>query len=117
MGWAKQQVADYESRRKLNLPSRAALPHAEQCERPQTLARCHVRKTQGAGLLHCRFTLRRKSLLDVDAKYASTKDLLDCLVFSGLIPGDKEGQITLEVVQQKIGRGEVEQTVVEIVAL
>lgn len=97
-----------------NLSPVAALPDAEQCQRPQTLARRDEGKTQGAGLLHCRFTLNRKSLLDVDAKYASVKDLLDCLVFSGIIPGDKEGQITLEVVQRKVGNAEGEVTKIEV---
>jgi hypothetical protein len=71
-------------------------------------------EAQSARLLHCRFTLRRKQLLDVDAKYASVKDLLDCLTFSGVICGDKEGQITLEVNQEKVKRGEIETTTIEV---
>lgn len=97
-----------------NLSAGAAIPHAEQRERPQALARRDEGKAPGARLLHCRFTLCRKSFLDVDAKYSSVKDLLDCLVLSGVLPGDKEGQITLEVVQQKPLKGEPEQTVIEV---
>lgn len=97
-----------------NLQNRTALQDSKQCECPEALAGGDEGKAQSAGLLHCHFTLCRKSLLDVDAKYASVKDLLDCLVFSGIIPGDKEGQITLEVTQQKCRKGEPEKTVIEV---
>ena len=97
-----------------NLPSRIALPDAEQREREEALARGDEGEAQGTGLLHCRFTLRRRSLLDVDAKYASVKDLLDCLWRAKIIRGDREGQITLEVNQEKVQKGEQEKTVVEV---
>ena len=89
----------------------AGLPDTEPCERKEALAADSERETQGSGLLHCRFTLCRKKLLDVDAKYASVKDLLDCLAIARIIRGDKEGQITLEVRQIKSA---VEQTVIEV---
>lgn len=57
-----------------------------------------------------RFTLFRVSLLDVDAKWSSVKDLLDGLQYAGLIPGDKEGQITLEVTQKKVAHFAEENT-------
>ena len=97
-----------------NLPACAALPDAEQRQRPEALARGDEGEAPRPGLRHCRFTLVRKQLLDVDAKYASVKDLLDCLATAGVIRGDKEGEITLEVVQRKIDKGEPEQTAVEI---
>ncbi len=103
-----------ESTIRANLSAGDTLPHSEQRERPQALARCDEGKAQGPGLLHCSFTLCRKSLLDVDAKYASVKDLLDCLVFSGIVCGDKEGQITLAVNQRKCAKGQPEQTIIEI---
>ena len=103
-----------ESFIRANLSVDASIPDAEQRERPKALARSDEGKTQRPRLLHCRFTLCRKSLLDIDAKYASVKDLLDCLVFSGVIPGDKEGQITLEVNQKKIIKGQNEETVIEV---
>jgi hypothetical protein len=95
--------------------ARAALPHAQQCQCAETLARGDEGETQGAGLPHCRFTLVRKKLLDVDAKYSSVKDLLDGLAIAGIIPGDKEGQITLEVLQRKTTKGEPEQTIIEVI--
>jgi hypothetical protein len=97
-----------------NLSPDAALPDAEPCERKKALATDRERETQGAGLLHCCFTLARKKLLDVDAKFASTKDLLDCLTIAGVIRGDKEGQITLQVEQRKIQKGETEHTIIEV---
>lgn len=63
---------------------------------------------------HVRFLLRRVRLLDVDAKYASIKDLLDGLQIAGCISGDKEGQITLQVDQEKVGSYAEEKTVIEI---
>ena len=94
--------------------ARAALPDAEQRQRPEALARRDEGEAPRPGLLHVRFTLIRKQLLDVDAKYASVKDLLDCLATAGVIRGDKEGEITLEVIQRRITKGESEQTVIEV---
>ena len=61
-----------------------------------------------------RFTLCRVSLLDVDAKWGSVKDLLDGLQYSCLVCGDKEGQIRLEVIQQKVHHFAEERTEIEI---
>lgn len=72
------------------------------------------RKARGARCPVVRFTLCRVKLLDVDAKYASVKDLLDGLQYAGLIHGDKEGQITLEVLQEKVSSFKDEQTVIEV---
>jgi sulfur carrier protein ThiS len=105
-----------KSNERTNFQAGVAIPDAQQRKCAQTLARGDEGKTPGAGLRHCRFTLRRKQLLDVDAKYSSVKDLLDCLAIAGVIRGDKEGQITLEVNQEKIKRGEFEQTIIEVIA-
>jgi hypothetical protein len=91
-----------------------SLPDTKQRERTEALAAGGEGKAPRPGLRHCRFTLRRFKLLDVDAKYASVKDLLDCLTIAGVIRGDKEGEITLEVVQEKVKHGDVEQTVIEV---
>ena len=103
-----------ESFIRANLSVDDSIPDAKQCERPKALARRDEGKAQRPRLLHCRFTLCRKSLLDVDAKYASVKDLLDCLVIAGIVDGDKEGQITLEVNQKKIIKGESETVIIEV---
>ena len=99
---------------KRNLSVSSAIPDAKQCERPKELARSDAGEAPRPGLHHCCFTLHRKKLLDVDAKYASVKDLLDCLTIAGVIRGDKEGEITLEVNQVKTKPGEAEATFIEV---
>lgn len=61
-----------------------------------------------------RFRLCRVKLLDVDAKFASVKDLLDGLTAAGLIHGDKEGQVDLKVEQVKVPSYSLERTEIEI---
>lgn len=95
--------------------ARAALPHAQQRQCAETLARGDEGEAQSPRLPHCRFTLVRRKLLDVDAKYSSVKDLLDGLAIAGIIPGDKEGQVTLEVIQRKTAKAEPEQTIIEVI--
>jgi hypothetical protein len=97
-----------------NLSIDVALSDSKQCERSEALAGRNAGETCCTGLRHCRFTLCRKKLLDVDAKYASVKDLLDCLAIAGIIRGDKEGEITLEVNQQKCSKGKPEETMIEV---
>jgi hypothetical protein len=50
----------------------------------------------------------------VDAKYASIKDLLDGLQHAGILYGDKEGQVRLEVEQVKVKQYSEESTIIEI---
>ena len=118
MGITPEQFRQMEERLNKNVKRHiqvsSAVSDAKQCQCPQTLASDSKGEAQGARPLHCRFTLRRKQLLDVDAKYSSVKDLLDCLTFSGVIRGDKEGQITLEVNQEKVNKGEPETTTIEV---
>lgn len=83
-------------------------------EPPPALEPDGAGKTPRTGCPLVRFTLRRRRLLDVDAKYGSIKDLLDGLQYAGLIHGDKEGQIRLEVEQVKISKLENQRTVIEI---
>lgn len=63
---------------------------------------------------HVRITIRRRRLLDPDNAYASVKDLLDGIRDAGLILDDSEERITLEVNQEKAGKGEDEGTRIEI---
>ena len=71
-------------------------------------------EAQGGGCPIVSFAMRRERLLDVDAKYAAVKHLLDGVVATGIVAGDKEGQISLEVTQTKCLKGETEITVVTI---
>jgi hypothetical protein len=106
--WTPEELRDYENR------ARTRLPDTQPCQLQETLEANSGGETQGARLPHVCFTLCRKQLLDVDAKYASVKDLLDGLAISRIICGDKEGQITLEVNQEKVGKGQAEKTIIEI---
>lgn len=78
------------------------------------LVRDDARKAQGTRRTFIRFILFRTRLLDADAKWGSVKDVLDGLQHSRLIPGDREDQITLEVIQRKISHRKDERTVIEI---
>jgi hypothetical protein len=57
---------------------------------------------------------RRVRLLDKDNAYASTKCLTDCLHEIGLIPGDSEKDIELEVRQEKVDHFHEQRTEVKI---
>ena len=84
-------------------------PQRHEAKQPMATA---IGEAKSVGVPHVRFTLLRVRLLDVDAKYASVKDLLDGLAHAGLISGDKEGEITLEVVQEKVAHFAEEKTVI-----
>lgn len=90
------------------------IPHPEPCERPAKLDSDHAREAQGPRCVPVCFTLYRVRLLDVDAKFASVKDLLDCVVDAGFALGDKEGEIDLEVRQVKVKTYKEEITEIEI---
>jgi hypothetical protein len=104
-----------EAYRAQNSPRPARVQDAKQCEQPIALERCGVAKAQGSKRPLVRFSLFRVRLLDVDAKYASTKDLLDGLAAAGLVDGDKEGQVRLEVEQVRVGSYKEEKTEIEII--
>lgn len=109
--WTSADLAAYELRKALP-PSK--LPHAQPCQRPSPLAANRGREAQGSGCPHVCFTLCRVRLLDVDAKYHSVKDLLDGLAIAGVIRGDREGEVTLEVNQVKVGKYKDEKTLIEV---
>lgn len=97
-----------------NTPPKTGLSDAQHSEPAVELAGGGEGETQGGRCPLVRFTLRRKAILDVDAKYASVKHILDGIVATGIVAGDKEGQITLEVIQQKVAKGEKEVTEIEV---
>jgi hypothetical protein len=99
------------------LAANSAVSHPEQRQRPQELVRCDEGKAQSTRCVPVCFTLYRLRLLDVDAKYASVKDLLDCLVSAGFVAGDKEGQVSLEVRQEKVKTKAEEKTLIELIPL
>ena len=90
------------------------LPDAKPAQQAGALVGHHAGEAPRAGRPGVVFTLHRVRLLDTDAKHGSCKDLLDGLAYAGLIPGDREDQITLDVRQEKVASFKVEQTVIEI---
>lgn len=94
--------------------TRIELPDTQPTEQAGALAGDHAREAPGARCPHVCFTLVRVKLLDVDAKYGSIKDLLDGLQYAGLVHSDKEGEITLEVKQQKVRHYSEEKTIIEV---
>jgi len=92
----------------------AKIQDAESAQLQTTLAGDNEGKAPSARVPHVCFTLRRVRLLDIDAKFGSIKDLLDGLQYAGLIRGDREGEITLDVRQEKVSHYHEEETEIEI---
>lgn len=119
MRWTTEQFREYEQRRtrSKNIPNPKRLQDAKQCEQPKALEGDSKREAQFTGRAHVCFTLRRVNLLDVDAKYCSVKDLLDGCRYAGLIRGDTENDITLEVKQERVKHYKDEEVQIEITKL
>lgn len=90
------------------------LPHAKPAKQTRALVGNHAGEARGTGCPRVRFTLCRVRLLDVDAKYGSIKDLLDGLQYANLLQGDREGEVTLEVIQERVSHYSEERTEIEI---
>ena len=90
------------------------IPDTKQCEQPKQLASHNAGEAQGARCPTVCFTLCRVRLLDIDAKYASAKDVIDGLQYAGLLHSDKEGEVNLIVNQKKVSHYKDEMTVVEL---
>jgi len=112
-GYDAEWLNRFENRRNEN-KSRPQVPNPKPPQRPDALASHCQREAQGTECPVVRFTLRRVQLLDVDAKYASIKDLLDGLRHAGLIRGDKEGEVDLKVEQERVDSYTLEETLIEI---
>jgi hypothetical protein len=97
-----------------NLSAGLAVPDPEPCQRTVELAGDSPGKAPRPVCPLVRFTLRRVKLLDVDAKFASVKDLLDGLAHAGIVAGDQEGQVRLEVEQEKVRSYQEERTIIEL---
>ena len=93
----------------------AQVPHPKPTKQARELETNGQRETPGTGRPLVRFTLSRVRLLDADAKWGSVKDVLDGLQYAGLIRGDREDQIELEVRQTKVSSFKAETTEVEII--
>jgi hypothetical protein len=113
--WTQADLDAYERRRKANENRPAVkVPDSEPAKQAAALDGDGERKAPVTGRPRVRFVLCRVRLLDVDAKYGSVKDLLDGLATAGLIPGDREDQVSIEVHQFKVRHYEDEETLIEI---
>lgn len=109
-------------RKKMGLPppgqhdhqARTRVPHPQPAQPAPALDQDHAGEARGPRRPRVRFTLFRVRLLDADAKHGSCKDLLDGLQYAGLIPGDREDQICLEVEQARVHHFHEERTEIEI---
>lgn len=90
--------------------------------KPQQVEVCamvHQEKVQAGGvgatpkLPSVLIEMHRSRKLDRDNKFFATKEILDGLCHTGLIPGDSEDEIDLKVEQVKVPRKEIK-TVIEI---
>lgn len=108
-GFTSEWLRDHENKSR---PARIPNSQPRQCTPP--LEGHREEEARGSGCPVVRFRLCRVKLLDVDAKYASVKDLLDCITTIGWIHGDKEGQVRLEVEQVKVSSYASERTEIEI---
>ena len=93
---------------------RVAVPDTKPAKQARALGKDDEGKTPSARRPLVCFTLRRVKLLDPDAKYGSVKDLLDGLHYAGLIRGDREDEINLQVEQERVPHYFQEQTIIEI---
>ncbi len=83
----------------------------ERAPEPRPLA---AREEAGAisGRVLIRITSRRRRLIDPDN--LSPKAYIDCLRYAGILADDTAEQVSLETRQEKVGKDEIEETVIEI---
>jgi hypothetical protein len=100
---------------KTNSPVQNPVPKQDHAP---TLGSPVQRKKAGLGLaigrIEVRFTLFRVRCLDPDNAAASTKNLLDGLRHSGILPEDNPWTIRLQVEQEKVKSFDQEKTEIEI---
>ena len=113
MRWTQQEYDAYLARR---CQARTKVSPAEP-ERGETPALDQTTSgaTESSGRVTIRFVFRRLRLLDRDNAHAGAKDLLDGLRYAGLISGDSEKEISLQVEQEKVAHISDQGTVIEII--
>lgn len=106
--WTSDDLRAYQARRL----SAGAKSQRTVCDVP--LATPSGTRENSAGV-HVRFTCyRRRLIADRTNLEAGIKYIEDCLVYSGLIPGDSETEVTRTVSQVKIPRFGAERVEIEI---
>jgi len=113
MRWTQQEYDAYQARRS---QAGTKLPPAEP-ERAQAnaLDAAVPREAKSVQRLTVRIVFRRQRTLDKDNYSGSGKDILDGLRHAGLIPGDSEKEIDLQVEQEKVAHLSDQGTVIEII--
>ena len=94
--------------------TRPRVPHAQPAQPAAELEGDHAGEACSAERPTVCFALYRVRLLDADAKYGSIKDLLDSLQYAGLIRGDREEEINLQVEQVRVPHYAEERTEITI---
>ena len=89
-------------------------PKADQPTARQTLERPVAREEKGDARIVLEYVLYRCRPLDPDAIHGATKVCTDCLQQIGLIPGDSEKHIRLEVRQEKVAHLNEQRTTLKI---
>lgn len=112
MGWTKEQLYRYLAKKDLpNRGAQAAEPEPPVCH--ESLA-ANDGEAPDSSLISLRITSYRRKLLDRSNLYGGCKYVEDCCVYAGLLPGDSEREINLQVRQVKVDSREEEKTVIEI---
>jgi len=72
-------------------------------------------QARGSGRCFVSITSRRKKLIDPRANlYGGSKYIEDALVYAGALPDDTEAASQGVVTQEKVGKGEAEETIIRI---
>jgi hypothetical protein len=90
------------------------LSTSKPAQQPPALGEIGSGEASGAGRPVVSFRMRRVRLLDRDGKFAAVKNLCDGLQYAGLIRGDREDQIDLQVTQERVIHFFEENTEIEI---
>lgn len=112
MGWTKEQLETYLAKKdRTRSKAQTAEPEPPVCHEPLA---AHDGEAPDSGLISLRITSYRRKLLDRSNLYGGAKYVEDCCVYAGLLPGDSEREINLQVRQVKVDSREEEKTVIEI---
>lgn len=105
--WTSEELKSYEARRSL---SRAK---PEQAVRHDALAKTR-REEKDSRRITVRITSYRRRLLDPDNLIGGAKYFVDGLRYAALLHGDRQDEIKLEVVQERVFTKSEERTEIEL---
>lgn len=111
--WSSEQYAEYLKRNGLKADGQLPNPKPKR-DKTAALVGMAKREEKIVGRIRVCFTLFRVRPLDPDAAGGSTKDLLDGIKKSALVPDDDPWSIKLEVEQVRVSSYSQEKTEIEI---